>query len=174
MSPADLLPTLAVVLLGTAVAVAAVFAGLEVDRRRQRAQGKVWLMAGGEYTSAVRTVAEADAPAPPEPAKSTAPLPAGRQRIAAPLTRRQFPRDAHHAGYEDVHEFAPGTKPKRDPYYGLINGAPPVALICPGCELEQAPLQGQRSCAYCGLKLRLVGNQVFWWREPVEVAEWRP
>ena len=70
----------------------------------------------------------------------------------------------------------PGCRPKRDAYIGLHHVEPALAMICVGCELEQAPLtHGERTCAYCGLRLKLFGSRVFWWREPgPAVEEWRP
>lgn len=89
-----------------------------------------------------------------------------------------IPAGAKHMLWEDIHTFAPGGKPKRDPYYGLHGGDPPMSLKCPMCECEQAPMQisGQsRKCTYCGLTLKAFGTRIFWWRDQTSAAlEWRP
>lgn len=99
----------------------------------------------------------------------------GRQPLRA-AWHRPVPRDADSAPWEDLHSFPPGCRPKRDAYIGLHHVEPALAMICVGCELEQAPLtHGERTCAYCGLRLKLFGSRVFWWREPgPAVEEWRP
>lgn len=80
------------------------------------------------------------------------------------------------APFERLHRFMPGVKVVRDPVYGLLQHEPPLALICPACELEQPPLtNGERSCPYCGLKLKVHGTAIFWWREPApDVPHWAP
>jgi hypothetical protein len=132
-------------------------------------------------------------PARPEPQpeqKTQAPeREPGRQHVAMPREaahglmglvaglpwKPAVPRNAHSALWEDCHRFAEGAKPKRDPHYGLTHQEPPLAFICPACDLEQTPLiGGDRSCPYCGVKLKLHGTRVFWWREHVEIPEWRP
>jgi len=93
------------------------------------------------------------------------------------------PAGAHFALWEDLHTFVPGGKPKRDPYFGLHNGEPPLSMRCPMCEAEQEPFRGgpDRRCIYCGVTFRLFGTRIFWWREPTTVTvatgasiEWLP
>lgn len=103
-------------------------------------------------------------------APQTASAEPGRQSIATGWSR-PFPAHAHSALWEDLHEFA-AERPKRDAYVGL-NGDPPVALVCPACELTQRPFaEYDRTCSYCGLRMHRHGSRVFWWRDPVEVKEW--
>lgn len=89
---------------------------------------------------------------------------------------RPFPSNANSAAWSDLHRFAPGADQQRDPRGAYLGQEPPVAMVCPGCELEQPPLRSEavRGCPYCGLKLRLFGARVFWWREAVEVEAWSP
>jgi len=108
-------------------------------------------------------------------------LPPGRQSLNMP--GRPFslspwsppvPEHARNAPWSMVHRFAPGAQRQTDPR-GMCHGEePPLSFICMGCELEQPPLTSDRSCAYCGLVLKVRGPRVFWWREAVEVGEWRP
>lgn len=144
------------------------------------------LEGGGDF-EVIGFEPEAEAPAPAPLAIQAQP---GRQTIAMPAEivastmfgtavtrpwRPPVPDHAHVAMWEDCHRFAQGAKPKRDPYFGLMNHEPALALICPGCDLEQTPLtSGERRCGYCGLNLKLIGSRLFWWRDRVEVAEWRP
>jgi hypothetical protein len=84
-----------------------------------------------------------------------------------------MPREAHHAHWEDCHTFAPGDRPKRD-YFGMHGGSP-LSFVCPGCELEQPPIgSSERDCPYCGLHIKLNGTSLYWWREAIEVQEWKP
>lgn len=123
---------------------------------------------------------------PSAPIKPTPPRQPGRQALKMPTERgpfgdsqpwsRPFPDHAHSAAWHSVHRYAPGGDQQRDPRAAFIGQDPPIAMVCPGCELEQTPLrtEGVRGCPYCGLKLRLFGARVFWWREAVQVPEWRP
>lgn len=90
--------------------------------------------------------------------------------------QRPIPHGANCALWEDVHTFAPGGKPKRDPYAGLCHGDPPLSLRCPICEADQAPIHHSgetRKCVYCGLTMKTHGSRLFWWREPSTVTvEW--
>jgi hypothetical protein len=135
--------------------------------------------------------AMSDGAPPPPPPPAPPPMPPGRQRVAMPGEQvhhplfgrisegsgwsRPFPRNAYTANWEDVHTFAPGVKPKRDPHMGLHANEPPISLLCPGCELEQTPLtSGSRTCPYCGMRLTLFGSLVAFWREAVEAPTWSP
>jgi hypothetical protein len=107
-------------------------------------------------------------------APDVAPPPAGRQVVSR--WEPAIPAKAQSAFWEDAHRFAPGCKPTRDSTFGILHMEPPLSLICPACELEQAPLlHGDRRCGYCGLRLHLHGSRLYWWRPSLpEVPEWEP
>jgi len=114
-------------------------------------------------------------PAPPVTAKRSA----GRQTIRMPQPAwggsawSPTPPDAHDAPWEDCHTFPKGGRPTRD-VFGL-HGDPPLAFVCPGCELAQPPLtEEHRTCGYCGLNIKRYGSRLYWWRVAVEVEEWKP
>lgn len=123
-------------------------------------------------------------PAPQPPAAPK--LAAGRQNLkqmfeADPFGQRKawsrpFPSDAKSAAWADLHTYAEGSDKQRDPRAAFIGQDPPIAMLCPGCELEQPPLRTDdvRPCPYCGLRLKLFGARVFWWREAIEVQPWSP
>jgi hypothetical protein len=134
---------------------------------------------GGEITGFTVPDLKSDLSAPERPA-----LPPGRQPIATghvardpdgrPVAwSRPVPPHAQSAPWSDVHLFPPGVR-QVDPRASIVGASPPLALVCIGCELEQAPLYDRRACPYCGLQMRTFGPRVFWWREPVEVEAWTP
>jgi hypothetical protein len=108
-------------------------------------------------------------------------LPPGRQVLSLPRDGffgrpwQPFPAHARSARWAELHRFAQGADRQRDPRATHIGEEPPLALVCPGCELEQAPItEGSRDCPYCGLHLRLHGPRIFWWRAAIDVPEWKP
>lgn len=156
---------------------------LGAARRKREFYAAVGAMESGDFSGAI----EMHIPGEP-PRRFTAQLASkvgpGRQHIAMPAELGMYgarpwsltiPTDARSAPWEDLHRFAAGAKPKRDPYYGLMAPEPPLSMVCVICELVQTPIRGtseERTCAYCGLKYRSHGTRVFWWREPIEVPEW--
>lgn len=115
---------------------------------------------------------ELDSSEPSTPPKPT--LPPGRQPIAMGDWELPVPARAQCAPWADIHRFPKGVDRQRDPRATLVGEAPPLAMVCPACELEQPTLFRDRTCGYCGLKLKLHAPVVFWWREAVDVPEWKP
>lgn len=120
----------------------------------------------------------------PEPPPKPQPEP-GRQNIRqtsegsgmfgiAHAWEPTIPAHAKSIGWADIHRFPPGAPRQRDPRAPMEGHAPPIAMVCIGCELEQAPLtSGARSCPYCGLNIHVIGPVAMWWRQPVTVPEWK-
>lgn len=109
-------------------------------------------------------------------------LPPGRQPLPQ-LERQPFgglarwspiPEHARSARWSDVHRYAPGAQRQTDPRAVMVGQEPPLSFVCVGCELAMPPLQTSRDCPYCGIHLLVRGPRVFWWRDQVEVGEWRP
>ncbi|HYF09526.1 MAG TPA: hypothetical protein VD970_18040 [Acetobacteraceae bacterium] len=122
-----------------------------------------------------------------EVASTASSLPPGRQNISMPTVmvrsgifasarpwKPEIPADAKSAPWPDLHRFAAGAAERqKSPGGRYLSEEPPIALVCVGCELEQPPLDDERRCPYCGIVMKVHGSRVFWWRDPVEVPEWR-
>lgn len=131
------------------------------------------------YQSPTEDTQRPPAPQPPQPGRQALKMPQARDHGPfGPVSRpwsMPLPDTARGAAWSDCHRFAPGAERQRDPRAQMIGQEPPVSLICPGCELEQAPMvEDARSCPYCGLRMKLHGPRLFWWREVLEVPEWTP
>lgn len=99
--------------------------------------------------------------------------PPGRQVIFKGEWAR-VPPHANYAAWSDLHRYPKGFDKQTDPRAQMVGEAMPTHMECPGCELEQPPLYRDRHCPYCGLKFDMRGPVVYFWREAIEVEEWKP
>lgn len=114
--------------------------------------------------------------APPTVRKSTLPDHFTALLSVGPTAEHEIiPLHAKAGKWEDHHEFhRSATKPIRSSF-GVHCPEPPIALICPECDVRQPVLPGGgysifgsssrwHSCPYCGLTMTVHGSRLMWWR----------
>lgn len=132
---------------------------------------KAWFDSFALVAQIARPVASAESRPPP----GRQPLPQLERQPFGGLARwSPIPEHARSARWSDVHRYAPGAQRQTDPRAVMVDQEPPLSFVCVGCELAMPPLQTSRDCPYCGIHLLVRGPRVFWWRDHVEVGEWRP
>lgn len=124
--------------------------------------------------------------APEAPAASDTKLPPGRQKVTvnrgdngfsffgrASLDPFEIPDNARSVKWEQKHLFSPYGKLPERTVFGLQCSEPPLAMVCPECDMKQPALQhGQRTCGYCGTQILVHGTRLYWWQPTEEPSVW--